>query len=425
MKSRLEEGLALVRLRVARASSSFGRSWFALLFSLLSCAWLVLPGVTASAQSSAAQRDETQTEVNVLSWDATGRKTRLAGVTARSGMLVFDSLATYERSYPLIFSMSVEQAEAWEKTLGFVSQRNIFNQIVKAEYAYLAAPYEHKSVEELRRTRPPKGHTSIYEKYLRAGVIRTERDASGDETYTCAIPIGGYLPIINEQGYFIVGDTIYQVKGKLIKEMSGAELSNLAALDRATSDDTGGKIRVHRVVENAPATKATGAQAASNCSYPLTTNWMTSGNRRGSLTVNFSKIYFNPYPYTKVTINYNVNVKSQKQNFWGNWVYPSCPNECWLSFNWTAVFEYISKTTLGYAGYSLSPRSYSYPHPNCINDFNGSFNPISGSNVPYPSSFTFTAPTGRAFLDVGFQNSLWHASVPGGSSGINCDVGCP
>jgi hypothetical protein len=425
MRTKLDEHRALLKSRVALASRGFGRAMFALLFSLFSCTWLAFSGGTGHAQSLAAQSAAMQTEINVLSLDATGRKTRLAGVTAKSGILVFDTLATYERSYPVIFNMSAEQSEAWEKSLGFVSQRNIFNQIVKAEYAYLAAPYEGKGVDELRRMTQPRGHTAVYEKYLRSGVIRTERDKSGDETYTCAIPIGGYLPIINEQGYFIVGDTVYQIKNKLIKEMSGGELSNLAALDRATSDDPVARISVHRVVENSPATSATGAKAASNCSYPLSSGWLTNGNRRGSITVNFSKTYVYPYPYTKVIINYNVNVKSQKKTGGGNWVYPSCPNECWLSFNWTGVFDYMSKVTLGYAGSTVSPRSFSYPHPNCINDFNGSFSPITGTNAPYPSSFTFTAPSGLAFLDVGFQNSFWHASVPGGSSGIPCNVGCP
>ncbi|HEX8140030.1 MAG TPA: hypothetical protein VF544_20885 [Pyrinomonadaceae bacterium] len=395
---------------------------FALLLSLFASTRLTLPGGAGHAQGPAAQRAAEQTEVNVISWDVTGRTTQLAGVTASSGILVFDSLATYERAYPIILNMSAEQAQAWEKSVGFVSQRNLFNQIVEAEYQYLAAPYEELSTEELKGMSPPSGHTDIYEKYLRLGIIKTERDEHGEETYTCAIPIGAYLPVINEQGFFVVGNTIYQIKGNLIKEMLGLDFSKLAALDEATEDDGGGRIRVQRVAENP---RLTDAQAASGCSFPRTSGWITSGNRRGSITVNFSKTYFNPYPYTKVNIIYNVNVKSQKKNVWGSWVYAPCPNECWLSFTWTAAFDYINKTTLSYAGSTLSAKSFAYPHPNCINHFNGSFNPITGSTAPYPSSFTFTAPSGLAFQDVGFQSALWHASVPGGPSGINCNVGCP
>lgn len=399
-----------------------GPSLFVMIFTLFSSAWLVLPGGTGYAQSSSVQSGTVEPEVNVTSWGAAGQATRLAGVTAQNGILAFSTLETYEKSYPVIFNMSAEQSETWEQSLGFVSQRNIFNQIVKAEYAYLAAPYEGKSAAELKRMTKPRGHTDIYDKYLRLGVIRIQRDPSGDETYTSALPIGGYLPIINEQGYFIVGNTIYQIKENRIAEMEGFELSKLSALNKAASDDPGSKIKVHPVVENSP---APASKAASNCNYPLSSGWITSGNRRGSITVNFSKTYWNPYPYLKVTTSYSVNVKSQKKNFWGTWVYPSCPNEVWLSFTWTGVFDYISKISLAYAGSSISPRSYSYPHPNCINDFNASLNMIGSSTAPYPSNFIYTAPSGLAFQDVSLKNALWHAAVPGGSSGLNCDVGCP
>lgn len=415
-RTRFNSTAALVGWKVRLLLAALG-------VALLSGIWFPPLGGTAHSQNAPVQRGTTSPEINIASRGAAaGQVMRLNGVTAKNGILAFDSLVTYDQSYPIIFNMNNEQAEAWERSLGFVSQRNIFNQIVKAEYEYLAAPYEGKSAAQLKRMNKPRGHTDIYEKYLRAGVIKIQPEARGEGTYTSALTIGGYQPIINEQGYFIVGNTIYQIKEDRIKELEGLDFSRLPALDKAAADDPANKIKVYSVVANSSATPST---AASNCSYPRTTNWITSGNRRGMTTVNFSKTYWNPYPHSKVTINYNVNVKSQKKNVWGNWVYPPCPNECWISFTWTTVFEYMSKTTLGYAGYSLSPRSYSYPNPNCINNFNISLNPITSTNVPYPSNFTFTAPSGLAFLDVSFQNALWHASVPGGSSGINCDVGCP
>jgi hypothetical protein len=394
-----------------------------LISALLSNMWLAIPGATHLQTSSTREDAATKTNAALVNVESrAGEVIRLTGVTAKNGILAFDSLETYEKSYPIIFSMSAEQSQSWEKSLGFVSQRNIFNQIVEAEYEYLLAPYENKSNEELKRMAPPAGHTDIYYKYLQSGLIRIQRDASGEETYTSAIPIGGYLPIVNEQGYFIVGDTIYQVKKDLIKEMTGFEFSKISTLDKASSESAAGKIKVLRVVENSPAESS---KAAASCSYPLDSGWQTIGKRRGKIYVNFTKSYWNPYPHTRVTISYEVNVKSQKKNFWGNWVYASCPNECWIDLTWTGVFEYISKVTLGYAGSTISPRSYSYPHPNCINDFKTSLSPITGSIAPYPSSFIFTAPSGRAFLDVRLSNALWHASVPGGSSGITCNVSCP
>jgi hypothetical protein len=354
----------------------------------------------------------------------------LSGVVkVKNGILIFTTIETYEENFPFIANMSAEQSESWEKSLGLVSQRNIFNQIVKAEYEYLAGPYEDKSPDELKRIAAPKGHTVIYNKYLQQGLIRIQRDASGEETYVPAVLIASYLPIINEQGYFIVGDTIYQIKNNLIKEMRGVDFSKLSLLDKATSDDSVSKIKVQPAIDDSAASTRSpappGVAPSSGCSYPRSSGWVTIGGRRAMTTVTFSKSYWNPFPYAKVTITYNVSVQSQKKNFWGSWVYPSCPNECWIGFTWTTVFDYISKISLGYAGTSTYTRSYSYPHPNCLNYFSVSLNPTTGTTAPYPSSFIFTAPGGLAFLDARFQNADWHVSCPGGSSGINCSVSCP
>ena len=403
-------------------------SMFMLTCTMLIGAVMALPGRVVQSQDSPLQKGAVTAEMNPQSRVRADEIPRLAGVTVKNGILVFSTLDAYDKNYPIIFNMSNAQSRSWEKSLGFVSQRNIFNQIVDAEYAYLVAPYENLTDAQLGKMRPPKGHTSIYNKYLRSGLIIAEPDGQGGESYTSPLPIRGYLPIINEQGYFIVGNTVYQIKDKLIKEMPAAKLSKLSALNKASADNLANEIKVNTVVENSPASSAKGASsstAASACNYPLSSGWVTSGKRRGMITVTFAKSYWNPYPHKKVTISYNVNVKSQKKNFWGTWVYPSCPNECWIDFKWTSVFDFMSTISLGYAGSSVSPRTYSYPHPNCLNDFNTSLNPASSATAPYPSSFIFTAPSGLAFLDVSLKNALWHASVPGGSSGINCNVGCP
>lgn len=397
--------------------------------ALVSSQVIAIPRGTGEAPKRPAQGGMATTGINVESRaGGADQIPRLADVTVKNGILAFSTVDAYDKNYPIILNMSVAQSRSWEKSIGFVSQRNIFNQIVDAEYAYLVAPYERLSSAQLGKMLRPRGHTTIYNNYLRSGLIVVEGDGEGGESYTSPLPIRGYLPIINEQGYFIVGNTVYQIKDQLIKEMPSAKISSLSVLNQASSDDLVNQIKVNNVVENSPGSNSKSASistAALGCNFPLSSGWLTSGSRRGMITVTYTKTYWNPYPYTKVTIGYHVNVKSQKKNFWGTWVYPSCPNECSVDFKWTSVFDYMSKTTLGYAGSSMSPRTYSYPRPNCLNDFNTSLNPVTSTNAPYPSTFTFTAPSGLAFLDVGLKNALWHASVPGGSSGITCNVGCP
>lgn len=344
------------------------------------------------------------------------------GVRAKDGILLFDSLETFEQTYPTILNMDAEQSALWERSVGFVSQRNIFNQIVEAEYGYLVKPYENKSDEALKRMKAPQGHTNVYRKYLRAGVIKIER-VEGEDTYDYALTDRSYAPIANTGGFYIVGDTVHQVKGDLAKEMRGGDLSKLSLLAKAKSSDPANKIVVRPVIDVSAASAA--QSGLSGCSFPLSSNWVTSGSRRGLTTVNFYVSYLNPFPYTKVIINYTVEVRSQKKNFWGTWVYPSCPNECWIGGAWTLNFDYMNGATLGHAFTNYFARSYSYQHPNCINLFQASINPVaSGVSAPFSSSFIFTAPKGLAFLGVRLTPVQWSVSVPGGASGISCGVSC-
>lgn len=346
------------------------------------------------------------------------------GVVAKTGILHFDSLETFEKTYSSILNMDSALSASWEKSIGFVSHRNIFNQIVDAEYAHLAKPYENKSDKTLKRTTAPKGHTRIYQDHLRSGIIEIQPADQGEDTYDYALTDKSYAPIVNAKGFFIVGDTVYQVKGGLTKEMEGADLSRLAMLDNAKSNDPANKIKVRPTVDISAADAAAAKAGTAGCGFPLAPGWVTNGSRRGMTTVTFSFSYWNPFPYTKVTLSYGVFVQSQKKNFWGTWIYPPCPNECWIGGTWTLNLDYMSAATLGYAHTDYYARSYSYPHPNCINNFKASINPITGGTAPYPASFIVTAPAGLAFQGVRLTPVHWSVSVPGGASGIACGVNC-
>jgi hypothetical protein len=345
----------------------------------------------------------------------------LKGVSAKKGILHFDSLEDLENAYPTIANMDSARSALWEKGIGFTSQRNIFNQIVEAEYDFLAKPYEDKSDKELKRTKAPTGHTDLYRKHLRAGVIKIQ-PIEGEDSYDYALSDASYAPIVNAEGFYIVGNTVYQVKNDLTKEMDGADLSKLSLLAKAALSDSANKITVRPTVEVPDAAAA--QVGVLGCSFPLTSGWVTSGNRRGSTTIKFTVSYLNPFPYKKAVVAYNVSVISQKRNAFGTWLYPPCPNECWIAGTWTLSLDYMNAATLNHAFTIPYPRSFAYPHPNCINNFQASINPFTGLERPNNTTYVVTAPPGLAFQGISMQPVHWNVSVPGGSSGINCGVAC-
>jgi hypothetical protein len=318
-------------------------------------------------------------------------------VFVRDGMLVFASEDAFERVFGELQNQDRVLADEWERRLGFVSQRQLFDRLVDAEYAYLVAPYEKLSDEELAKMEPPVGHTDMYAELLERGLIR-ETVIEGEPTYDYNLPTPSMARVLNAEGFVAIGDRVYQVKGDGMREAKGVVSSPVAAESQSLVKSFGVVNKVD--------------------------GWKTINNRRGYLQVQMVPTYYNPWPHKKVQIKYEVNVKSQRKNFWGNWVYASCPNEVWISGSWTLALDYMILPYLSYWYSDYYSRSYSYPyHPNCINNFYGSINPTSGTTIPYPGVTVITIySSNRAFSDVRVTPMNWQASVPGGSNGIHLQV---
>lgn len=368
--------------------------------------------------------------------------TKAPEVHALEGVLVFRDFAAYESVCERLQSLDRAAADAWERGIGFTSQRNLFDRVVDAEHQLYLAPYEHLPEEELVRFSPPSGHSPEYEYCLARGVIREVGD-----TYDYALASPSMARVVNEDGFFVVGNVLFQARGPLLKEWPGAALARRHELDALVSDDGARGVHVTDLSREAKGPDESAAfgwppffhfghpwwpfawihpvptGAPPPCgNFDKSTGWITNGSRRGSLRVIFQRTWWNPYPYKKVTTKFDVNVQSQKKNFWGNWVYATCPNEVWISGSWTAEFRMIFATNLAFAYSDYGGGSFSYPHPNCINNFWGSFAPKSGANLPYASTTIYTAPADYAFSEVCIKPMTWSASVPGGCCGISMTI---
>jgi hypothetical protein len=196
----------------------------------------------------------------MLSCDKMPPKTNIIieGVSAKDGTLTFVNLEAYEKAYQKICGLSEEDRIAWEKSLTFLSQQSIFNQIVNAEYNYFVTPYEKLTEEQLKNTPEPQGHTEAYNKWLKAGIIKTESDNNQGETYNYALKNGAYAPIIDQKGFFIVGKKVYQAKENLIKEMPFVDANSLTVLDQALKSDSTRDIIVNFLTTNEREQKSIG-----------------------------------------------------------------------------------------------------------------------------------------------------------------------
>jgi hypothetical protein len=304
----------------------------------------------------------------------------LAGVSCKNGILCFSSNAEFKDFYDKNLNMSDSELDNWEKNTGFISMRNIFNQIVDAENA-LELPYENMTPEQLKNATPPPSHSELYFKYLKSGFLKLRTYEDGTESYDYNVINPSSVGFYNENGLLKIGDTIYQVTDKALKIITDGDFGKIDLLQKTDKSDRQNHIDVISFGGN---------DKGLICSR--TSGWVSSGNAYHSKRIKTDITY-----YTNVDpgcqhafITYNIGVECQRKNVWGNWKYYS--TDTYISGNWTSSITLFK--IIGFGKISISyPCSYTYAsHPNQINNFHASINPFNGTTAPFPSSWVYHNP---------------------------------
>ena len=324
-------------------------------------------------------------------------KTDVYGI---NGFLVFRNSKILSQTLNSLENMSEEERRNWEKKNFFVSQLTIFNNIVDAEIQ-LDAPYENMSAEELKNVKQPPLHSEVYYKFLNKGIIREYTESDGTELYdysTCAPYLSA---ILDENGIFVVGDTMFQYTASAIKKWIGCDINNNKKL--INSNESIGQIEVKMLLKS------------STIKYG---NWAyDSGNdRRIRIGINFNSYQY----YADGTVwNYEhwVEVQSQKKNFWGNWKYNWTTMSVLGHWDYTILYENQPLQTGEFrntAGY------HEYPNPQIIyaSNLKSSCSISTGTIYPFNSTMSigtdgirdtgpFMSEDLKVIYDVFLTNYYW------------------
>lgn len=325
-------------------------------------------------------------------------------VTLKHGILNFSDRTTFEKIYSELIMMSKEQADEWEKKLGFVSQRYIFNQIVDAENAW-NDKYQNYSQEELKKISP---HSELYYKYVNNGLIKVFDEGTENESYNYSVFNPSYTYVINEQGFVAIGDSIYQLtadKLKIITDGDFDKIKNIAEINSSNNNI---------IVENKQNIMTQISRG--EWDWGGNTGWIASGSSVGSKRIRMSVAFSsNLYSTGKgCSVTYNVNVQCEQRKTFGGWTKVTtytAINGNWNARLWLSDYSSVSyQQTFSYAG--------------GINNFWSSIRPTASNSVaPYPSSFLYTAPSPLTFwYEMDVYNAHWSASRDGGPHGLLAKV---
>lgn len=167
-----------------------------------------------------------------------------ADVVLKDGILVFKDRETLRRYNAELNAKGTQYADEWEKSMSFQSVSRIFNEVRLAEDALEKEVIKGKSADELASLRKePAPHTTLYTKWVNAGVLRVSVEPDGAERLEVNSAHTHYTNVMNTEGLVAFGDTIYQYKGNQIKSTTKG-LANLTALKAAIATDPDQQIKV-------------------------------------------------------------------------------------------------------------------------------------------------------------------------------------
>ncbi|GBU08020.1 hypothetical protein AwDysgo_13510 [Bacteroidales bacterium] len=128
------------------------------------------------------------------------------------GMLVFTDFNQVASILSKFHALPEEERLALEnnKMQGFISQTTIFGAIEKAELE-LVDTYNNATSDNERADILNKQFSDLYLKKRASGFIQESVDENGYSSFNYSIFKPYFAPILNENGYYAIGDTVFQI----------------------------------------------------------------------------------------------------------------------------------------------------------------------------------------------------------------------
>ncbi len=365
---------------------------------------LVLISISCEKNVSEQNNNSASKDVNIIN----------DNIKCESGVLVFKdqiSLSNYENNAN---RMGISELTKQEESLGFESQKRIFENVTLIEYNRQIKPFIGKTDEEMKKISFP-GYGPECLEALKKGLIKEIDDPEGSYI-DYNLTDRGLAVCLNKDGLVMVGNVLYFAKGNIIKSMENATLANSRELMESSNSNS---------ISSNPNIKS---QLYGTYTATVPPIWNTSGKCRASLDATYTiKVagssvgdnwahQIQGYPLT-------IHTNAQQKNWLGKW------NQYWgdqtingpasLDLSWSQEYGSLYNST-----YDIQNYFSTYTHLPSASNATLTFNPFTG--VPVPNSFLYsiaTAPYNGYYSWGGKPISFKiTAALPGGNSGIVCTV---
>lgn len=336
-------------------------------------------------------------------------------IKCENGVLIFadqSSLSNYENKAN---RMGISELTKQEESLGFESQKRIFENIALIEYNLQIKPFEGKTDDEMRQISFP-GHSPECLNALKNGLIKEIIEPEGNYI-DYNLTNRGMAVYLNKDGLVMVGKVLYFVKGNSMKSKENATIADSRVLIESISSKDESSISSFKSVLSGTYTAympsgwiydGSKFRASLDATYTIKTVGSNSG-------IDWAQ-QIQGYPLT-------IHTNAQKKNWLGNW------NQYWgseyingpasLHLDWSQIWYGPYTSTNGLYN-DFSTNAYLPSASNATL----TYDPYSG--VPVPNSFLYSIVTApyNGYYGWGTKPISFNitANLPGGSSGITCQV---
>lgn len=125
--------------------------------------------------------------------------------------------------------------------VSFISKQNVIDQVIKEEQLH-AMSLRNLSDEEYEKA---EKHSALYKELLEKKVIKVEKFSDGTELYSLNLAVPNYAKLLNEEGFFAIQDTIFQITSDKMKLWINGDKNNYSYLSTKENTDLSKKIYVY------------------------------------------------------------------------------------------------------------------------------------------------------------------------------------
>jgi len=281
----------------------------------------------------------------------------MKSISISQGVLKFNSRADFKNTLKALNGKSVNFVLDWNKSLGFRSQEAIFQEIIEAENIVrdkqAAGLDPDITLKEFLDAGLTWDHSPIYIEYINKGLIIEMTDHDGCKWFKHNVLNPTYMPLLNEEGFVVLGDTLYQFTKDKVKYSPGGSLSKIPKLADANETDQDQNIYVVTVKDRQKAT----------VDWGKSTGWKydPSNNKKRVMAEVVGLSPYISYPVLGITVTYYKEITAHKKVlFWWNIRNDYKPIE-WTQGSWYWTEYYTSSPDFNGSG------TLSYPFPGNTN----------------------------------------------------------